>query len=161
MNVIEKLREVDFTKSDGATLNMDGSLYTGGGLVVPMASINTTTEAISHSMLGKFVAKYSVVTAGKSLYRIGLYKFPESSKISIDLNILAGIDCEEADRDKIRSAAIEFGRLSGQKALFDLDTFEEIETGADGSNPVNYDIDKFNDIYDAILKGEVPEIAKR
>lgn len=133
----------------GSTMNLDGTQYTGGGLVVPAASMNTTIEEITPEMVSNFINE----NRGKlssDIFKAGLYKFPNSNRVSIDLNIVV-------PREN-RDIAIEFGRMAGQESLFDLDTYENIKTGADGLNPISFTDDQFREIADALSKNRMPNV---
>ena len=118
---MNRLKGLEKKSEDGATLNIDGTQYTGGGLVVPAASINTTQSELTPQMIEKFIADNQSKIGEEGIVKVGLYKFPGSDQVSIDLNIVVP--------GENREAALEFGRLAGQESLFDLDTFENVKTG--------------------------------
>jgi len=133
----------------GSTMNIDGTQYTGGGLVVPAASMNTTIEEITPEMVSKFVEDNRGKISGNN-FKVGIYKFPNSNRASIDLNIVVP--------SANRAAALEFGRAAGQESLFDLDTFENVKTGADGTNPMSFTDEQFREIANALENNRVPNV---
>jgi hypothetical protein len=133
---------------DGATFNLDGSTYTGGGLVVPAISFNTTQEELSKEAIEKFIEENQDKIGGSSI-KVGLYKFKDSNQVSIDLNIVV--------KPEHRDIALAFGRFAGQESLFNLDNFENIPTGADGKNPKNFTSEEFRQISESLSVGEFPQ----
>lgn len=133
---------------DGATFNLDGSTYTGGGLVVPAISFNTTQEELSKEAIEKFIEENQDKIGGSSV-KVGLYKFKDSNQVSIDLNIVV--------KPEHQDIALAFGRFAGQESLFNLDTFENIPTGADGKNPKNFTSEEFRQISESLSVGEFPQ----
>jgi hypothetical protein len=133
---------------DGATFNLDGSTYTGGGLVVPAISFNTTQEELSKEAIEKFIEENQDKIGGSSV-KVGLYKFEDSNQVSIDLNIVVSPEHQDI--------ALAFGRFAGQESLFNLDTFENIPTGADGKNPKNFTSEEFKQISESLSVGEFPQ----
>lgn len=133
----------------GSTMNIDGTQYTGGGLVVPAASMNTTIEEITPEMVAQFVEQNRGKISGEN-FKVGIYKFPNSNRASIDLNIVVPA--------ANRAAALEFGRAAGQESLFDLDTFENVKTGADGANPMSFSDEQFRDIANSLANNRVPNV---
>ena len=134
---------------DGATFNIDGTKYEGGGLVVPVASMNTTAEEITPEMIADFVEQ-NQGKIGDSAVKVGIYKFPNSNEMSIDLNIVA----PETSREQ----AIEFGKMADQESLFDLSTFENVKTGGTGANPAQFTDEQFREISKALNEGRVPNV---
>jgi len=127
--VVQQIKALADDVEDGATFNSDGTRYTGGGIVVPIASRNTTREKLSDDEIADFANEHRALLATGN-FKIGIYKFPNSNMVSIDLNIVT-------DRKNL-PAALEFAKLSGQESVFDMDNFENIKTGADGMNVRSY-----------------------
>jgi hypothetical protein len=144
---VKSLNEVD---EDGATFNIDGVKYEGPGLVVPVISMNTTMEELTPEMISNFVEEHSDKIGDSETVKVGIYKFPNSNQVSIDLNILAP--------ESSRGQAIEFGRLSGQESLFDMSTFENVKTGATGENPMEFTPKQFKEIAKALKEGRMPNV---
>lgn len=148
-------KDVDTIKSSssetetGQTFNLDGTVYSEGGLVVPVASENLTQEELTPERIADFVEANSG-SIGDQNVKVGIYKFPNSNEVSIDLNIVV----PKENRD----AAIEFGRQAGQESLFDLDTFENIKTGSDGKNPIKFTGEQFKQISRDLKNGKVPNL---
>ena len=147
--------EVDSVKSaasdveTGQTFNVDGTVYTGGGLVVSVGNKDITQEELTPELIADFIEENKdKILSNKA--KVGIYKFPNSNKVSIDLNIIVP--------NENREAALEFGRLSGQESLFDLDTFENIKTGADGNNTVKFNNDQLVEIVKNLEIGVVPDV---
>ncbi len=147
--------EVDAVKNaasdveTGQTFNLDGTVYTGGGLVVPIDSLDTTQEELTPELIADFVEK-NKDKIGNDYVKVGIYKFANENKVSIDLNVVVP--------SENREAALEFGRLSGQESLFDLDTFENIKTGSDGKNTYKFNADQSVEIAKALKSGNIPNV---
>jgi hypothetical protein len=137
------------TSEDGATLNVDGTTYENGGLVVPAGSSNVAQEDVSPEGLYDFL-KDNEENISSDIFKIGLYKFPDRPEVSYDLNIVT-------PREH-RDVALEFARLAGQESLFDLDTFENIKTGADGKNPRKFTAQELAEIAKDLSEGKLPKI---
>lgn len=127
--VVQQIKALADDVEDGATFNNDGTGYTGGGIIVPAASRNTTREELSDAMIADFANEHRDLLATGN-FKIGVYKFPNSNMVSIDLNIVT-------DRKNL-NAALEFARQAGHESIFDMDTFQNIKTGADGRNVAAY-----------------------
>ncbi|MCW4052722.1 MAG: hypothetical protein NWE78_05910, partial [Candidatus Bathyarchaeota archaeon] len=105
---VETVKASTQEAEDGATFNLDGSEYTAGGLVVPVISMNTTQENVSPEMILEFVNQNLEKIGDADAVKVGIYKFPNSDQVSIDLNIV--IPTEN------RAVALEFGKLAGQES---------------------------------------------
>jgi hypothetical protein len=148
------LAEVDRVKSlapeveDGATFDLDGKKYEGKGLIIPVLSENTTIEELTPKKIADFIEANKAKLGGST--KAGIYKFPNSNKVSIDLNIVVD--------PKYRGIGLEFGRKAGQESLFDLGTFENVKTGADGKNPMQFSDEQFSEISKALSEGKMPNV---
>jgi hypothetical protein len=147
---LDRVKSVATEAEDGATFNLDGTKYEGGGLIVPVASKNTTVEEITPEMIADFVEENSSKIGDKNTVKFGIYKFPNSNEVSIDLNVVT----PESSRD----AAIEFGKKADQESLFDLSTFENVKTGGTGMNPKSFTDEQFKEIAKALNEGRVPNV---
>ena len=67
--------------------------------MVPVASINTTQSEVTSEMIEKFVADNQSKIGGEGIVKVGLYKFPGSDQVSIDLSI---VDAREKPRSSLR-----------------------------------------------------------
>lgn len=123
---VNRVKTLPIENEDGATMNLDGTKYEKGGLVIPLASRNLPIEELTPEKINEFVNENSE-SIGSDLVKVGIYKFPGRAEASIDINIVA-------DRSK-RKEALKIAKELGQESIFDLDTFENIKTGADGKNP--------------------------
>ena len=148
---VDRVKSVDIEAEDGATFNIDGTKYEGGGLVVPIVSENTTAEEITPEMISDFVEKHSSKIGDQNTVKVGIYKFPNSNKVSIDLNIVAP--------ESSRQQAIEFAKSADQESLFDLSTFENVKTGGTGANPTQFTDEQFKEIARSLNEGRAPSFA--
>jgi hypothetical protein len=148
---LDRVKSVDMETEDGATFNIDGTKYEGGGLVVPIVSENTTVEEITPEMISDFVEKHSSKIGDQNTVKVGIYKFPNSNKVSIDLNIVAP--------ESSRQQAIEFAKAADQESLFDLSTFENVKTGGTGVNPTQFTDEQFKEIAKALNEGRTPSFS--
>ena len=140
------------TSEDGATLNLDGTTYEDGGLVVPAGSLNVAQDEVSADGLFEFL-KDNEGNISSDIFKIGLYKFPDRPEVSYDLNIVIPRE--------YRDVALKFGELSGQESLFDLDTFENIKTGSDGKNPRKFTAQELAEIAKDLSEGRLPKIVSK
>jgi hypothetical protein len=147
---VERVKSLSFEAEDGATFNIDGTKYEGVGLVVPVDSMNTTTEELTPEMVADFVAERQEMIGDAGVVKAGIYKFPNSNQVSIDLSVVV----PETSREQ----ALEFARLAGQESLFDLETFENIKTGATGQNPMKFTSEQHREISKALKEGRIPNV---
>lgn len=144
----DNVKALPIEAESGVTMNLDGTTYTGKGLVVPAASKNVTQEELTPEMLADFVEENKGKLSDGEIFKVGYYKFPNSNQVSIDLNIVAD--------PKNREVALAFGRAAGQESLFDLETFENVKTGADGKNPKQFNDEQFAEIAKSLREGKMP-----
>jgi len=147
---VERVKSLSFEAEDGATFNIDGTKYEGVGLVVAVDSMNTTTEELTPEMVADFVAERQKMIGDAGVVKAGIYKFPNSNQVSIDLSVVV----PETSREQ----ALEFARLAGQESLFDLATFENIKTGATGENPMSFSPEQHREISKALKEGRMPNV---
>jgi hypothetical protein len=145
---VSRVKSLTTEAEDGATFNLDGKKYEGKGLIIPVLSENTTIEELTPQKVADFVEANKAKLGGST--KAGIYKFPNSNKVSIDLNIVVD--------PKYRDIGLEFGRKAGQESLFDLDTFENVKTGADGKNPMKFSDEQFSEISKALSEGKMPNV---
>jgi hypothetical protein len=146
---VERVKALPIENEDGATMNLDGTKYEKGGVVIPLASRNMAVSELTPEKIDEFVKENSE-SIGSDMVKVGIYKFPNSDQASIDINIVA-------DRSR-RDEAIEIARELGQESIFDLDTFENIKTGADGKNPKVLTPKEFLDIQDRLSRPAQTEV---
>jgi hypothetical protein len=147
---LERVKTVTPEAEDGATFNLDGTVYEGTGLVVPVVSVNTTVEEATPEMIADFVEQNADKIGDNETVKVGIYKFPNSNEMSIDLNVVA----PESSREQ----AIEFGRLADQESLFDLGSFQNVKTGGTGKNPMQFSGAQFKEIAKALKEGRLPNV---
>lgn len=145
--VIEEMKSIPMESDGGATINLDGSKYEGGGLVVPIGSRNFKASELTKEAVVKFIEDNLGKISGDA-YKFGFYKFEGQDKISVDINVVVD--------PKYKDLGLKFGKMAGQKSLFNLDTMQEDETGADGSNPMSFTDEQARAIGEAFSKGEFP-----
>ena len=147
---VDRVKSLSNDAEDGATFNLDGTKYDGQGLIVPVVSKNTTAEELTPEMISDFVEEHKDKIGDNETVKVGIYKFPNSNQVSIDLNILAP--------ESAREQAIEFGKNADQESLFDLSTFENVKTGGTGVNPAQFNNEQFREISKAFKEGRVPDV---
>jgi hypothetical protein len=154
-SAIRDLGNLSLEEEGGDTMNLDGSKYTGGGVAIPVLSKNVDDyRKLKATDIGKFINPENIeyVAAGGSVLKAGIYKFPNSTKASIDLNIIA-------PREK-RDEGVKIAGELGQESAFDLDTFENIKTGQDGMNPRKPTVEEVREIAQR-LSMAAPQAAPR
>ena len=149
---VDRVKTLPAESEDGATMNLDGSKYEGGGLVIPLASKNMDASELTPQAIQDFVDE-NAESVGADNVKVGIYKFPNSNQVSIDINIVA----DPSNREE----ALAIGKELGQESLFDLDTFENVKTGADGMNPKKLTPSEFRDIQERLKpKSKGVEVSK-
>jgi hypothetical protein len=149
---VDKVVSATIETETGQTFNIDGTVYSDGGLVVPVVSENLKQEELTPERIADFVEK-NKGKIGSNTVKVGIYKFPNKKEVSIDLNIVV-------PRNN-REAALQFGKIAGQESLFDLDTFENIKTGLDGKFPKDFTDEEFRKISKDLEEGRVPETGQQ
>lgn len=135
---VDRIKALSEADEDGATFNVDGTKYEEGkGTVVPVASFNTTQEELTPEMISNYVKSMQQVFSTKSV-RFGLYKFPNSSKVSIDINIIL----DESKKEE----AVKFSRFAGQLSVFNISDSSTTPTGASGKNPKTFTVEQYAEI---------------
>jgi hypothetical protein len=147
---VDRVKALTPEAEDGATFNLDGTKYEGVGLVVPVASMNTTMEELTPELIADFTEENQDKIGDSGTVKVGIYKFPNSNQISIDLSVVA----PESSREQ----AVEFGRKADQESLFDLSTYENVKTGGTGKNPMQFTPQQFKEIAKALKEGRVPDV---
>ena len=147
---VDRVKALPVEAEDGATFNLDGAKYEGVGLVVPVDSMNTTIEELTPEMVADFVEERQKMIGDAGVVKAGIYKFPNSNQVSIDLSIVV----PESSREQ----AIEFGRLADQESLFDLATYENVKTGGTGNNPMKFTPEQHREIAKALKEGRLPNV---
>lgn len=147
---VDRVKALPIEAEDGATFNLDGAKYEGVGLVVPVDSMNTTIEELTPEMVADFVEERQKMIGDAGVVKAGIYKFPNSNQVSIDLSIVV----PESSREQ----AIEFGRLADQESLFDLATYENVKTGGTGNNPMKFTPEQHREIAKALKEGRLPDV---
>jgi SHS2 domain-containing protein len=149
---------VDFIKKaalkaeDGVTLNIDGTRYDGGGLVVPISSMNVEQGNLKPSTVADFV-EMNKGKLSNDTFKLGLYKFPKESTVSIDLSVIVP--------NENRKLAISVGKKLNQESLFDLDSGENIKTGGTGQNTVELTDEQAAELATSLSKNKEPEFLGR
>jgi len=149
---------VDFIKKaalkteDGVTLNIDGTRYDGGGLVVPISSMNVEQGTLKPSTVADFV-EMNKGKLSNDTFKLGLYKFPKESTVSIDLSVIVP--------NENRKLALSVGKKLNQESLFDLDTGENIKTGGTGQNTVELTDEQAAELATSLLENKEPEFLGR
>jgi len=145
---VDRIKALPVGDVDGATFNLDGTAYTGGGLVVPVGSKNTSQNRLSAEAIYNFMMS-NKDNISSPIFKNGLFKFENSPTVSIDLNIVIPREYKEI--------GLVFGRLAGQKSLWDMDLMEEVDTGATGENPVTYTSEQYKEIARELAQGRIPD----
>jgi SHS2 domain-containing protein len=149
---------VDFIKKaalkveDGVTLNIDGTRYDGGGLVVPISSMNVEQGTLKPSSVADFVERNKGKLSNDT-FKLGLYKFPKESTVSIDLSVIVP--------NENRKLALSIGKKLNQESLFDLDSGENIKTGGTGQNTVELTDEQAAELATSLSENKEPEFLGR
>jgi hypothetical protein len=147
---VDMITNLATRKESGDTFDFHGSRHEGGGLIIPVVSENTTQLEITPEKLADFAERHSDKIGDRSNVRVGIYKFPNSNQVAMDISIVVD--------PKHKKAAIEFGKLADQESLFDLTSSENIKTGGTGQNPVNFTPAQFKQIATDLAEGKVPDV---
>lgn len=146
---VERVKTLPIENEDGATMNLNGTKYENGGLVIPLASRNMPISELTPEKINEFVKENSG-SINSDMVKVGIYKFPGRAEASIDINIVA-------DRSR-REEALAIAKELGQESIFDLDTFENVKTGSDGKNPKVLTSKEFLDIQDRLSRPAQTEV---
>ncbi len=135
---VDRIKGLPIETEDGSTFNADGSMFTeGSGLVVPVASLNTTQAELTSDMVADYIESMKEAFSTNDV-KFGLYKFEDSDKVSIDINIVIPEDKQ--------ALAVKFGKFAGQNSIFRLSDFSTVKTGASGKNPREFSLNQYAEI---------------
>ena len=123
---LNRIKALPKANEDGSTFNLDGTAYNDGGFVVPVGARNLNRNDVTADNIEAFV-KENAAAIGTNNFKVGVYKFPDSDEMSIDLNIIV-----PKTKQKL---AVKIADDLGHESIFSLDTFENIKTGQSGLNP--------------------------
>jgi len=116
--------------STGATLNMDGTTYQGvEGLAVGVNSVKPplTAEELTTGKVEKFRQRF--IAGHKPWEKIGIFKFPEDTKVSIDFSLVI-------PKNHLGFAK-KLGTYTRQHSIYDFETKDLIELGFSGKDNRN------------------------
>lgn len=149
---VDRIKSLNVEAEDGVTFNNDGTVaYVPKGDTIPVVSFNTTQEELTSNMISEFVA--SVKEAFSTMdVKFGLYKFSNSNKVSIDVNIIV-------DEDKVDDS-IKFAKYAGQESIFRMSDFSLIKTGATGKDPKRFTMSQFAEIAKRLQDGTIDTFIK-
>lgn len=150
--ILSNMRKAGGDVEDGATFNMDGSEYDGGGIALPVISVNTRVNEMKPARVKGFINRHK---GKKGNIKVGVFKFkrdPESpfqpDKASMDLNIIL--------QPWQKNLGLIIGKVLRQNSLFDLDAKESFYTGESGKNPLRISSKQFALIQEHLDKGTLP-----
>jgi len=140
---------------NGATYNLDGTPYRDGGLVVPFMTLKVDDKSIiqegdvTSANVLKLIQDNSDAIVSEQV-KSGIYKFPDGSGYSVDLNIVVP--------KQYQNVALRFAAKAGQESLYDLGSGETIPTGEDGSNVKEFSTEEYRTIQTYLSKGKMPPV---
>lgn len=126
----QAVKNTPIEEENGATFNLDGTTYSGGGTVVPAASINFNSAEMTVDDISAFMQEYQAAFTADN-FVVGIYKFPGENIMSVDINIVV-------KGEKQIEQGFEFAKYAGQESIFNLDTFESKKTGNSGKFPKSF-----------------------
>lgn len=136
---IERVKAAPYEEATGATFNVDGTPYTGGGIVVGISSQDNFIPTVTPESQAAFAAGHAKKLS-HPLAKNGIYKFPLSNHGSYDLNLVLPAE-NQAD-------ALELAKHLRQESIYNLETGENIKTGFDGKNPRTVSDEEFFELAD-------------
>tara|TARA_R110002020_G_scaffold156127_3_gene337860 strand:+ start:1 stop:9006 length:9006 start_codon:yes stop_codon:yes gene_type:complete len=149
---VEFIKKAALKVEDGVTLNIDGTRYDGGGLVVPISSMNVEQGTLKPSSVSNFV-EMNKGKLSNDTFKLGLYKFPKESTVSIDLSVIVP--------NENRKLALKVGKKLNQESLFDLNSGENIKTGGTGQNTVELTDKQAAELATSLSENKEPEFLGR
>lgn len=127
-NEIDRIKSTALTDTDGNTFEVTKDVYKKGGLIIPVKSLTTTQTELSEQMVDDFIRKNKALALSSDL-KVGIYKFPNSDMVSIDLNLVTPRSNIEIAKPIVKAL--------GQQSLYNLDTGDVIEVGNTGLDTVD------------------------
>lgn len=142
---VDNIKALPEAEEGGATFNADLTKFEGKGVVVSIDSENIKQSELTQDRIQKFVDKHkNLASIGE--VKVGIYKFPGSDRVSIDLNVVVP--------SEHKSSALEFAKSLGQESIFDLEKMESIKTGESGETPVKFSEAELGSMIGGLSKGE-------
>ena len=146
-NKIDELKALDRKEENGSTLNWDNSEYSKGGVAVTFISQNfKDINDVSTSKLEGFKNINKAHKTNDNV-KVGVYKFPNDTKASLDLNLI--IPQEYASAGLLTALAL------GQESTYNLDTYYNAKTGRSGDNTIRPTAKQSREIQEYLLRGEL------
>lgn len=142
MSAISKLRR---SEGGGGTWNLDGTVYRGDGIILPIASLQLTQKSATMDQLLKFKEEVNDKILGSD-FKIGWYKFENSDRVDLDLNLVV-------PANKV-SAAKQIGAALGQQSLYNMKTGDLVYTGESGDNILQLDADQVREVVESLRENK-------
>ena len=130
---LNEVKNLPIKEEGGLTFSADKVIGPDTGIVLPLISKNITVEELSEEAIDSFIKENSRILLNNELH-IGVYKFPESNVVSIDLSYIG----TQEQKDLL----LQIGTELGQESLYDIDSSENIKTGKDGMKPVKLTLEE-------------------
>lgn len=148
LTLIKNLSRED---TGGNTFEVSKSVYKSGGIILPVKTINTTQEDLNEDLIDEFIKANKALILRNDL-KVGLYKFENTNKVSIDLSIV--VPSEKLD------IATKIGKGLGQESLYNADSQDLTFTGEDGNNPMEVDDEQIDILSEVIRTGNILPITE-
>lgn len=143
---IDNIKTKSKGEDAGGTYEINKEIFKKGGLILPVISINTTQEELTEDLVDSFIKKHKGIIASNDL-KLGIYKFPNSNMVSIDLNLITP--------ESNINIALPIATALGQESIFNLSAGETVSTGQDGINTKKLSNADINAIKEALLSKDV------
>lgn len=147
---IDNFKSLPKEESSGNTYEVNKEVFKKGGIILPVVSINTTQEELSEELVDEFIKENKAIIVGNDL-KLGIYKFPNSNVVSIDLNIITP--------ESKKNIALPIAKALKQESIYNLSTGELITTGESGENVRNLSNKEIFDINQALLDNNLDSVA--
>ncbi|RLA58406.1 MAG: hypothetical protein DRQ89_15410, partial [Epsilonproteobacteria bacterium] len=142
---VGRIKRLPQEAEDGATFNLDGTTYEGGGVILGLDSDDTTQDKLSSTGLSEFTkSRENLIYSPDD--KVGLYKFENEPKVSMDLSFVGG--------QELKGRLLEIATWLRQESIYDMDNDDNIKTGHDGNDPVKLTPELSKLVHEAIYNEE-------
>jgi hypothetical protein len=152
-SILSNMRKAGADVEDGATFNMDGSEYDGGGIALPIISTNQPVNLLNPTKVNSFINRHK---DKKGNIKVGVFKFKRESKTQFKQADKSSMDLNIIIQPWQKNLGLITAKVLRQNSLFDLDAFESFYTGETGNNPLRISNKQFALIQEHLDKGTLP-----
>lgn len=141
-NKLNDIKNSSLIKEDGMTFNKEREIAPNKGIVLPLISKNIVLEQLSDQAIEDFINENNDILINSDLY-IGVYKFPNSNVVSLDINYVGSASQ--------KNMLVLIAKELGQESLYDIENEKNIKTGETGENTKELTKNQISTLLDKLI----------